>query len=110
MSMSVDTLDTHSVRSADCVRSDLEAQDDLPSTQPLSQSTERESSQGQETGGEKLPANLSHLDINTDTQDTDDVHLKNQQFFHARAAKKKQEVLREAFKEKILQRDKSVRK
>ncbi|KAG0714973.1 hypothetical protein GWK47_012999 [Chionoecetes opilio] len=44
--------------------SDLEAQDDLPSTQPLSQSTERESSQGQETGGEKLPANLSHLDKN----------------------------------------------
>ncbi|KAG0729283.1 hypothetical protein GWK47_030655 [Chionoecetes opilio] len=60
--MSVDTLDTDSVRSGDCVRSDLEAQDDLPSTQPLSQSTERESSQGQETGGEKLPANLNHLD------------------------------------------------
>ncbi|KAG0722148.1 Nicotinamide phosphoribosyltransferase [Chionoecetes opilio] len=36
--------------------------DDLPSTQPLSQSTERESRQGQETGGKKLPANLSHLD------------------------------------------------
>lgn len=56
------SVDTDSVRSGDCVGSDLEAQDHLPSTQPLSQSTE--SSQGQETGGEKekLPANLSHLD------------------------------------------------